>query len=237
MLIQSVRTSSEFARGEKSTERLHVNTNDLTNTAQGAQGEVILPVHRPRNVTRDSSYRALSLDELRLILAIAAEEANLRGLHDILTIISNTGVCSGELRQLRWADISNQHCRFVACENSHRGHPRYVPFGPRTYQMLEARREREPETEYVFGTSPRAFLARCSRQLRKLSETIGVEHISLSVLQNTFIARWVQSGKSLDALCLISGVGLYHWRLNFHVISEHKLAIAVREQAQFEEEL
>ena len=89
----------------------------------------------------------------------------------------------------------------------------------------------------VVRRSTANFICIFTTHLRKLSETIGVEHISLIVLQNTFIARWVQSGRSLDALCLISGLGPYHWRFNFHLISEHKLAIAVREQAQFEEEL
>jgi integrase len=234
MPIQSVRMSSEFARGEKSTERLHVNTNDLTSTAQGAQGGVILPARQNRSI-RESFWRALSLDELRLILAISAKEPNLRDLHDILIIISNTGIRSGQLRELRWADIDSQHRRFVVGKNSRRGYEHYVRFGPRTYQMLEARREREPETEYVFGTSPRAFLVRCSRQLRTVSETIGVEHISLSALRRTFFVRWVQSQKSLDALFLISGEKF--GRVNVPLNWKHGLAIAVRKQAQFEEEL
>jgi integrase len=235
MPIQSVRTSSEFARGEKSTERLHVNTNDTTNTAQGVQGEVILPARQNRRITRESISRVLSLDELRLILAISAEELNLRNLHDILMIILNTGIRPGELRELQWADIDSQRRRFVVGKNSKSGYVRYVPFGPRTYQMLEGRREREPETEYVFGTSPRAFLARCSHQLRTLSETIGVEHISLSALRDTFFVRWIQSRKSLDALCLISGQRLC--RVEVHLSWEHRLAIAARDQAQLEEEL
>jgi integrase len=235
MPIQSVRTSSEFTRGEKSTERLHVNTNDTTNTAQGVQGEVILPVQQTRSITRESTWRALSLDELRLTLAISAKEPNLRDLNNLLTIISNTGIRSGELRELRWADIDSKHRRFVVGKNSKRGYVRYVPFGPRTCQMLEGRRERGPETEYVLGKSPRASLARCSRQLPTVSETIGVEHISLSALRNTFFVRWAQSRKSVDALCLITGHRLC--QLEVHLSWEDRLAIAARDQAQLEEEL
>jgi len=235
MPIQSVRTSSEFARGEKSTERLHVNTNDLTSTAQGAQGEVVLPVRHNSRIIKESIRRVLSLDELRRILAISAEEPNLRDLHDLMTIISTTGIRTGELRELRWTDVDSIRRRVVIGKNSKSGYLRYVPFGRRTYQMLEARRERGPDLEYVFGKSPRAFLVRSSRQLWKVSETIGVEHISLSALRNTFFVRWVQSGKSIDALCLISGHRLR--QVEVHLSWEDRLAIAARHQAQLEEEL
>jgi integrase len=235
MPIQPIRTSSEFARGEQSTERLRVNINDTTNAAQGVQEEVILPIRHNRRLARESIWRVLSLDELRLILRISAAEPNLRDLHDILTIILNTGIRPGELREFQWADIDSQRRRFVVGKNSKSGYARYVPFGPRTYQMLEARREREPETEYVFGALSRALLARCSHQLRTLSETIGVGHICLSTLRNNFFVRWIKSRKSLDALCLISGQKLC--RIDVHLSWEHRLAIAARGQAQLEEEL
>ena len=180
-------------------------------------------------------WRALSLEELRLILAISRNEPNLRDLHDVLMIVSNTGIRSRQLGELRWADIDTQRRRFVVGRNSPRAYEHYVRFGARTHQMLEARREREPDTEYVFGTSPRAFLARCSRQLRTVSETVGIEHISLSVLRSTFFLRWVLSRKSLDALLMISGERL--GRVKVQVNWKHELAVGIRNQARLEEEL
>ncbi len=235
MPILSTRTRSSKSVREKFQKRLHVYGNELTSTAQGAQGEVVLPVRHNSRIIKESIRRVLSLDELRLALAISAREPNLRDLHDLMTIISTTGIRPGELRELRWTDVDSIRRRVVIGKNSKSGYLRYVPFGRRTYQMLEGRRERGPDMEYVFGKSPRAFLVRCSRQLWKVSETIGVEHISLRALRNTFFVRWVQSGKSLDALCLISGHRLR--QVEVHLSWEDRLAIAARDQAKLEEEL
>jgi integrase len=71
----------------------------------------------------------------------------MRDPHEAVTIISNTGIRAGELYSLRWADVDVRRRKLVVNANSF--YERSVPFGPKTPQILELRREREPEAEYV----------------------------------------------------------------------------------------
>ena len=134
-----------------------------------------------------STY-ALSHDELHRILDLLEEDHSMPDLREVVTIILNTGIRAGELCQLRWADVDVHRRRFVVV-NAKSPSIRSIPFGPKTLQILEARREREREAEYVLGNSPRRFLHRVSHQLRTVCASIGVDGVTLRVLRCTFFAR------------------------------------------------
>jgi len=99
-----------------------------------------------------SAPRSLSDEQLRRLISRTKEDQRLRDLHDVVTVISNTGIRAGELRALRWADI-DLHKRQIILNEGKTG-KRPMPFGPKTLQVLAARREREPESEYVLGSLP-----------------------------------------------------------------------------------
>lgn len=193
-----------------------------------------MSIQQTRSITEKVIPRTLSLEELRLLLEILARDPDLRDLYDLVSIISNTGIRPGELRELRWADIDFRKRQLVVHGTSYR---RYIPFALKTAQILTSRRERKPNTEYILGKSPRCILRRSSHQLRLFAEVIGVDSISPYVFRRTFVIRWLQSGKSLDSLCAIAGVRTYNSRGVSHLSSEKEYEITTRYQAQLEEEL
>ena len=68
----------------------------------------------------------LSTEQLRQLLSISRENPKLQDLYDVITIVSNTGIRNGELRNLRWTDVDFQKCQLrIDCLRS-----RHVPFGP-----------------------------------------------------------------------------------------------------------
>lgn len=158
----------------------------------------------------------------------------MRDLHDVCTILSNTGIRIGELRELGWASVDLQKRQLVV--NPKTFYMRTVPFERKTLQVLEARRDRQPESEYVLGESPHRVLDRISRQLRTLSVVVGVSRISLNVLRHTFFTRLFNSGASILTLYVIGGYRSYGHLLKSFVSPERRYEIAVRDQARLEEQ-
>jgi integrase len=151
----------------------------------------------------------------------------------MVVIISNTGIRPGELRELRWANV-DVHRRMLVIEAAMNPRIRYIPFGQKTLQILEARRDREPEAEYVLGKSPQVLLRRISRQLRTVSESIGVSGVTLRVLRHTFFHRLCFSGASPESMRMIGGYSWPFWRS--HLSPDRYFEIADREQARVEQQ-
>ena len=158
---------------------------------------------RARRLASALALRSLTPDQLRSILVLSAQDRCLRDLHDVATIISNTGLRPGELCRLRWADIDVHERKLVV--NGKTGYRRFVPFGLETLWILEGRRECDPEAEYVLGKSPRRLLDRVHRQLRTVCEGIGLGGVTLRVLRYTFFADLAASGASIAVLLAFGG--------------------------------
>ncbi|MBB5343808.1 tyrosine-type recombinase/integrase [Tunturibacter empetritectus] len=179
---------------------------------------------------------ALSNDQLRHIFDLLEKDESMRDLREVAAIISNTGIRTGELCQLRWADV-DVHRRRLILANTMSAFERYVPFGPKTLQVLEVRRERGPEAEYILGRSPRALLHRVSHQLRTVCDSIGVSEVTLHLLRRTFFARLVNSGASLDSCMIIGGWRSLSTMTRLIPGTEDWFKFAARNQARIEEEL
>lgn len=113
---------------------------------------------------------------------------------------------------------------------------REVPFGRKTNQILKARYEREPESEYVLGKRPKVVPDRVSRQLRTVSESLGIGGVTLHAVRRTFFRRMVDSGAGPQSLRAIGG-----WSVPIPVIKsfihrDQLLKIAIRAQARLEEQ-
>lgn len=163
-----------------------------------------MPVHQPSpNVAKAFAGHMLSPDKLGHILNLSAADPNLRDLHDIATILSNTGLRRGELQELRWTDMD---IRGLSLNVQWRGGLRQVPFGPKTLKIFEARRKREVKSEYVFGASRKVLWNKVSRQFRGLCDAAGLKPVSLRTLRITFFSRLVCSGANIVSIARIAGL-------------------------------
>lgn len=156
--------------------------------------------------TRRPSSKSVRLSQrqLRRILDISTADPTLRDLHDVVMIVSNTGIRPGELRDLLWADVDLQGCKLTVAEKKN-ARMRSVPLGPQTLQVLQSRREREPDATYVLGVSPLGLLRRVSVQLRTDCDRLGLRGVSLHVLRHTFANRLVNANVNCVVLKYLMG--------------------------------
>jgi integrase len=134
----------------------------------------------------------LSIEQVRHLLALTAEDPKLRDLHDAVSIISWTGIRMIELIKLRWSDLSFRDG--WASITQSKTWDRRIPLGPKTLHILEALRSRKRASEFVFGKSPSARLQGIARQLRVVAGKVGAPTASFSVLRHTFFLHLVLLG-------------------------------------------
>jgi integrase len=180
---------------------------------RAAKGASELPATENHNVT--FSFRGggtptcsvrprhLSPDECAALVAAIENDPHKSDLKDVVTIVLNTGLRSNELCNLHWNDINFTDCQMSVRSKS--GHIRKVPFGPEVFQLLCARKDREAQSEYVLGDSPRVLLNRVSRQLVVFSAFCFKFIVTLHTLRNTFMSCWVNAGGNPEVLFLIAG--------------------------------
>jgi integrase len=150
------------------------------------------------------SRNILSDNQINQILTLSAGDPKMLDLHDVVVIVSNTGIRAKELRELRWADVDFAQRRLAVTSKSCGVHS--VPFELTTLCALEARREVQPKSEFVLGVSPRSLLNRVSRQLAALPTGIGIGRISMRTLRTTFAVRLVKAGMSPISMMAMLGL-------------------------------
>lgn len=195
-----------------------------------------MPVETPKrqNIAK-RRLRTLNCAELRLLLDVTAKNPGLRDLHDVATIIANTGIRPGEISQMKWADVDISLQRFAI--RSKFGRKRSVPYGPKTLQTLKARREREPEAEYLLGPSASKVLRTASLQLRAVCDDNGLHGVTFRTLRHTMFSRLMSSGASIHSLMGIAGLkdpGTMESHCS--MTDEERFVIAARGQAKIEED-
>jgi len=150
-------------------------------------------------------HKTLDNTQLNRLLRFSAENPEMQDLHDVLVIVSSTGIRVGELCQLRWADINLQ---LQELEVSNSGcSRRRIPFGSEALQIFKKRVARQQVSEYVLGISPRALINRVSRRLASVSSNLGIAKVSLHALRENFVLRLLNSGNDLAFVARISGLG------------------------------
>jgi integrase len=82
---------------------------------------------------------------------------------------------------------------------------RFVPITQEAIQVLEARRSRTPESEFVFGDRPTIVLNRVTRQLREVGSKTGTGLVSIQVLRHTFFELLMGAGAPPAVLIAIGG--------------------------------
>jgi integrase len=184
---------------------------------------------------RREPQKPVSREEFNALLRAAEKDPSGSDLKDILTILFHTGIRTGELCELRWKDVDFQkrHMLVFSKGNSKR---RRVPFGKKVLQVLETRRRRQLDSEFVLGPSPHSVLDRASRQLRLLSPEVSKDAIGLRLLRAAFMLRWANAGGSFAQLACITGCRslLRDMKTEFSFDASYKAA--AKFQAQLEEE-
>lgn len=113
---------------------------------------------------------------------------------------------------------------------------RSVPFGPKTCQMLEVRRERGLKREYVFFNKSRlAFISCLSHQLRTVSDRLGLSGVTLHLLRRSFFARLFLSGASRESFVSFGASRSPLWTTRSVPTADQHFEIAARDQARIEE--
>lgn len=118
-----------------------------------------------------SKVRAMQLPfitrgPLNDLLSHTASSASLCDVHDAIAIVATTGLRPGELSRLSWSCVDFAHRRITVIGLGNRN--RWIPFGSVTSAVLAACRQREPDTDFVFGPVSRTAKRRFSRALRSV---------------------------------------------------------------------
>ena len=159
-----------------------------------------MSIEQYKRITR--LHKTLDNNQLNQLLRLSAENPEMQDLHDVLVIVSSTGIRVGELCQLRWADIDFQ-LRELEVSNSGCSRRR-IPLGSETLQIFKDRVARQPGSDYVLGISPRALINRVSRRLASLSLSLGIARVSLHMLRENFVLRLINSGNDIVCVAQIS---------------------------------
>jgi integrase len=167
------------------------------------------------------------------ILEVSQKDPALQDLHDVVTIISYTGMRRGELQELLWSDVDfDQRSIVVKGKGARR---RRVPLERKTLKVLQALRDREPNTELVLGKSPRVLLERASHQLRVVCDRIGMR-CSFHCLRRMFLERLMNSGANSSSLMVFGGWKPSSLAFKSFLTGDQSYEIAAREQARMEEQ-
>ncbi|QNI32088.1 tyrosine-type recombinase/integrase [Alloacidobacterium dinghuense] len=148
--------------------------------------------------------RVFSRDELHQVLEHLARNPAMQDLHDVATVIADTGIRPRELALLRWTDIDFDGRRILVTNKALT--QRSLPFGPKTMNVLIQRRERQPQSEGVLGPSPARILSRVTRQLRATCEQIGIYGVNLHLIRRTCVSHWYKPNRRLRGLARILGL-------------------------------
>jgi integrase len=159
---------------------------------------------RVRRKPKTPSLKILSDGQLNRLLALLEKDPRLSDVHDVVVIVADTGLRAGELMNLRWADIDTSRRKLTISSNTF--YLRVVSFADATLRVFEARRQHQPESEFVLGVSPRKAIERASHRLAALSASVGMKNVSLHSLRLTCLARLFMSGVSPSSIRLITGL-------------------------------
>jgi len=173
------------------------------------------------------------IDEIQALLSAAAKGRSAPDVKDIVSLVVFTCLGPGELRELRWGQVDLTN-RWMLVES--KGYVRQVPFGNTVLRILEARKERQPDSEFVLGSSPKGLLHRVSHQLRTLSKGICKSSVNLRSLRCTFMSRWVNSGGNIHSLCYIAGYRATYSSMRMLLARERLYRVGAEHQRRLEEE-
>ena len=140
---------------------------------------------------RPSVNVVLTAEQVRALFNATENQPAYRDLHAVARIMLRSGIRPGELARLRWSDFQFG-LRVMRVEQPKAGVIRGNILDPITVALLQSRRDRAGNTEFVMGTFPDQVMARVARQFRRLAKTLGFPEYGLQILRRTaaHVAIW-----------------------------------------------
>jgi integrase len=173
--------------------------------------------------------------EFKALMSAVQDDAGARHMRDIAQIIYSTGLQLHEMCDLRWTDVDLiKHEVFIPGNRRIEG--RYVPFGDTVAGILRARRECEPESDFVLGKSPIDIILEATQQFRSLSIRVLTRPLRLDALRAAFFIRWRATGGNPGQLALITGCAPIRFR-HPGQSTGHLYAAAAKYQAWLEAQI
>lgn len=157
---------------------------------------------RARN-RRTPSPVALSSEQIDGIITTASAYPRWQITRDVVELLSETGMRSKELCNLRVSDIDIAHNRLHISGAKTEG--RYIPLTPRALNALQSLRAQYPSSSFVLGDKACLVLRRVSLTFRKIAGQIGVEGYSLHSLRHFFAMRLAYAGVDPMVLARLMG--------------------------------
>ena len=155
-----------------------------------------------KKAQRNPRPPSLTESELKKILSAAQNNPVMEDLHNLVTIISRTGIRAGEMVRLRWSDVDLDKGQLVVDAKIGK---HAIPFDAECRKAFAALHARRPKSGLVLGDSPSGVRYRMSRQLRTLSAQIGMRPITFQLLRHTFFTRLANAGVSASVIMAIGG--------------------------------
>jgi integrase len=169
----------------------------------------------------------LSNDQLLRLFSIADADPKLLDLGDIVRIIATTGIRVAELKNLRWACVDFPNNRLIV--NDSKGwRKRCIPIGAKTREILHARHDRGPVSDFVLGERREALIRRVSLQLRVAGVQSGLGPLSFHIVRHSFFTLLVSFDVSMSTLMSIGG-----WK-PFSSLKTHSRPSDAAVQAEYE---
>jgi integrase len=149
----------------------------------------------------ERQFDVLTSSEAKDLLHAVAADPTAALVNDIVTVILNTGLRVGELRQLAPSDV-NFESRTLAIGPSKAVGTRLVPFNTEVSQVLSGLINASTDDKAVFGEGA---VNAAARKLTKISKRTLGRALTFHTLRRTFVMNVLRAGMSLDALMYMCG--------------------------------
>jgi len=159
---------------------------------------------RPKRVcVRRTPPPTLTAEQIDRIIATTNASPRLHVTHNVVLILTETGIRSNELRRLRVADIDVKNSRLWIHGEMTEG--RSIPLTPRALDALQSLHSHFPGSAYVLGDNAAGALLRVGLNFRKTAEQLGIVRQGLYSLRRFYVRHATAVG--VDPLTLARLIG------------------------------
>lgn len=127
--------------------------------------------HRHPRAGKHTCCTPLTYNQIHTLMNATANEPALHDLHALATLMRGPGIRPFEVAAVRWSDIDFGE-RVMTIRMPKRGTARSAYLDDASVAVLQARRERDGDTAFVLGSTPRSVIRRASSQFRRLASKL-----------------------------------------------------------------
>lgn len=180
--------------------------NHNLNRTQMGEPYIMAYFFRPKRVRncRTPSPMVPSIKQIESIIGAADTDPHLHIAHDMILILSETGLRAGELRGLRVSDIDIENNRLSISGGKTEGH--YIPLTPRALNALRSLHAQHPNSAFVLGEEARRVLRHMSLTFSKIAGQIGAAGHTVHSLRHLFAKRMGSGGVDRIILARLMGI-------------------------------